>query len=61
MGERCWFSTMRIWAKTSFLQSQSGSMSYARAVQILHRVVEKRQLFYLVFADPVPEGIAADA
>ena len=30
-------------------------------VQILHKVVEKQQLFYLVFADPVPEGIAADA
>ena len=34
---------------------------YIPTAQILHRVVEKQQLFYLVFADPVPEGIAADA
>jgi len=47
--------------RNQFYPEKSGFYALCQAVQILHRVVEKQQLFYLVFADPVPEGIAADA
>ena len=60
MEGNCWLSTIQSEIGTNFSGRSSVLVLANRSAQILHRVVEKQQLFDSVFVDSMAEGISAD-
>ena len=60
MERKCWLSTIQSEIGTNLSGGSSVLVLTNRSAQILHRVVEKQQLFDSVFVDSMAEGISAD-